>query len=284
MRTRRWLVVTFLLAVSMASAAWADEAKFSAPKNFTLALGDSLAFGFQEAKFNANPFDLAQFHTGFAFLFTQRLAQTAPGAGAVLLNLGCPGETTTSFLNGCAYQEAGLPLHFHYSGSQMDAAEALLHTHRGQVSPILISLGANDALAVLDICPTFDPACVGANLPGILATIGQNLSHALGRLRAAAPDAEIVVLQLYNPLAVISQQTNVLAIALNEVIGGVAAAYRARVANAFPAFNLAPPQPATLCALTLICTVLQDIHASDAGYRVIADLMFEAAGYARFEH
>ncbi|MBI2467723.1 MAG: hypothetical protein HYV62_07880 [Candidatus Rokubacteria bacterium] len=81
----------------------------------------------------------------------------------------------------------------------------------------------------------------------------------------------------------LSPDSDVLALVLNDAIAAVAAAHRARVANAFPAFNLAPPQPATLCALTLMC-LAGDIHGSDDGYAVIADLMFEAAGYTRFEH
>jgi hypothetical protein len=41
---------------------------------------------------------------------------------------------------------------------------------------------------------------------------------------------------------------------------------------------VAPPQPATLCALTLFCTALHDIHASDAGYAVIAQQFWLASG------
>lgn len=284
MRIRSSFAVVYLVAATFVSGAWAQEAKFGAPKDITLALGDSLAFGYQAEKVLRNPFDLTQFHTGFAFVFAKRLAQTAPGARAQLVNYGCPGETTGSFLTGpCLYQAAGFPLHAGYRGSQIDAAEALLAGQHGQVSPILISLGANDVLALLALCPGLDPRCVGATLPGILDGVALNLSQILTRLRAAAPDAEIILLQIYNPLELAFPGSNVLAVSLNEVIGKVAAAYRARVANAFPPFNLAP-QPATLCSLTLICTVFGDIHASDAGYAVIADLMFRAAGYTRFEH
>lgn len=281
----RWALAV-LLAANLVTAAWADEAKFSAPKDFTLALGDSLAFGFQAHK---NPFDAANFQTGFADVFVQRVVATSAGRGASLINLGCPGETTMSFLNGpCAYHAAGLPLHVNYSGSQMAYAEAVLAANRGRINPILVSLGANDALALLGICPGLNPACVEGQLPRILGLIGANLHQVLGRLRAAAPDAEIVLLQLYNPLAVLFQpvppspDSNVLAISLNAVIGNVAAAHRARVANAFPAFNL-PLPVGNICALTLMCTA-GDIHASDLGYATIADLMFNAAGYTRFEH
>jgi hypothetical protein len=275
------LAAALLFAFGFVFGAGAQDEKFSAPKEFTLALGDSLAFGFQAGK---NPFDVAQFHTGFAFVFTQRVAETSAGKSAQLVNLGCPGETTLSFLTGpCVYNAIlGFPLHQAYTGSQMAAAEGFLSANRGKVGPILVSLGANDVLSVLGICQGLDPQCVFAVLPGILARVGENLSEVLGRLRSAAPDAEILLLQLYNPLEVPFPGSNVLATSLNQVIGNVAAAHRARTANAFPSFNLAAPQPGTLCALTLICT-LGDIHASDAGYRVIADLMFEAAGYTRFE-
>jgi len=280
----RWTFLVVVLLYGLGSPAWAAEPKFSAPKSFTLGLGDSLMFGYQEAKFATNPFDLTQFHTGFAFLFAERVAETAPGNGTALINLGCPGETTRSFLDGpCAYHSVGLPLHVNYGGSQMAMAEAILDVHRGQVSPILISLGANDVLGIVapQVCG-LDHRCIGAALPGILASVGANLNAALGRLRAAAPDAEIIILQYYNPLAVIDSSMNALLVSLNAVIGSVAAAHRARVADAFPAFNLAP-QPTTLCGLTLFCTA-GDIHASDDGYQLISDLFFEAAGFTLFEH
>jgi lysophospholipase L1-like esterase len=287
MRTLRVNLAVALVALGLlvgASGAAAADAKFSAPKNFTLAVGDSLAFGFQQVKFNANPFDVAQFDTGFADVFVARLAATPPGKGVTLLNLGCPGETTASFLSSCAYHDVfHLPLHIDYSGAQIDAAEAILAASRGQVSPILVSLGANDVLALLNVCGV-DIACLASRLPAVLDGVAVNLDAALGRLNAAAPDAEIVVLAYYNPIAVIDPATNIVTLSLNAVIGHVAAAHRARVADAFPAFNLAPPQPATLCLLTLMCTPLTDVHASDAGYAVIGNLMFEAAGFTRFEH
>lgn len=283
MRIGRCSLLAFLLVWVIGSTAWAEEPKFSAPRTFMLALGDSLAFGFQQAKFTSNPFDLAQFHTGFAFVFAARLAETAPGKKTILLNLGCPGETSGSFLAGpCLYHAAGFPLHVNYDGAQIDAAEAILEAYRGQVNPILISLGANDVLGLVGFCE-LDPGCIGAFLPGVLAALADNYDQVLARLRAAAPDAEVILLQLYNPLAVIDPSTNMLAVLLDNTIAGGAAAHRARVANAFPAFNLAPPQPGTLCALTLMC-LAGDVHASDAGYAVIADLMFEASGYTRFEH
>ncbi len=170
------LLLCALGVSSSASTARAAEEKFSAPKAVTFVLGDSLAFGFQRAKFLAglpNP-DPANFDTGFADVFAARLAATPPGRGSTLVNLGCPGETTVTFLNGgCLYTQSGFHLHVDHAGSQMAAAVATLEAHRGQVSPILISLGANDLLALANLCG-INPACIGPLLPGVLAVVAQN--------------------------------------------------------------------------------------------------------------
>ena len=164
-----------------------------------LALGDSLTFGFQESKFLANP-DPTNFATGFVDDFVDRLSATPAGRDVRVVNFGCPGETTSSFLAGpCAYHAFGFSLHDNFTGSQMAAAEAFLAAHRGHVGPILISLGANDILAAVTVCGGVNPQCLNAQLPGILAAVAANYETVLARLRAAAPDAEIIAVALYNP-------------------------------------------------------------------------------------
>jgi lysophospholipase L1-like esterase len=271
-----------LMLTGVASTAAAQRPMFSAPKDYLLALGDSLTFGFQQMKFQVNP-DPSNFTTGFVDDFARRLTATGPGWGTRVVNFGCPGETTSSFLAGpCAYHaNFGFALHDTFEGSQIDAVETFLATHPGQVGPILISLGANDTLTAVEACG-LDAECISALLPDILAVLVANYGESLARLRAAAPEAEIIVLALYNPFAVLNPTTNLLAAVLNQAIQAVATANRARVANPFVAFNLAQPQPQTLCSLTLFCGP-GDIHPSDDGYVVIADLMWIASGYARFE-
>jgi lysophospholipase L1-like esterase len=287
MGTRRLSFLIGVMLLCVTSTAAAQNALFSAPKDYVLALGDSLTFGFQEAKFLANP-DPTNFTTGFVDDFARRLTDTSPGRDAQVVNFGCPGETTFSFLVGpCAYHAFGFSLHDNYDGSQMAAAEAFLAAHRGQVGPILISLGANDILAAVTACGGVNPQCLNAQVPGILAALAVNYEQVLTRLRAAAPDAEIIAVALYNPYAVFDAQTNAvtngLTAIINQEIGILADAHRVRVANPFIEFDLAPPQPARLCSLTLFCGA-GDIHASDAGYQVMADLIWTASGYARFEH
>jgi lysophospholipase L1-like esterase len=285
-RTAQLWSLTLAMLAGMTSTTAAQLPMFSAPKEFVLALGDSLTFGYQQARFIANP-DPSNFYTGFVDAFARRLTATPSGRNARVVNFGCPGETTGSFLVGpCGYHAVGYSLHDNFDGSQIDAAEAFLVAHRGQVGPILISLGANDILAVVTACGGVDLQCIGARLPGILAAVTANYGQILARLRAVAPEAELIAVALYNPYAVFDPQTNNLTNgltgAINQVIETLAAANRVRVANPFAAFNVTPPQPATLCFLTLFCTA-GDIHPSDPGYQLMGDIVWTASGYGRFE-
>ncbi len=290
------LVVLALIAVAAiaipASAAAKPGPTFAPPKSSYLALGDSLAFGYQQEKFNAlfpNE-DPTAYNTGYVDDFSVALKDIRKRINTV--NLGCPGETTDSFLGAvpCSYHPP-FPLHVNYSGSQMGAALAFLKHHPHRVSPITIDIGANDLLATVNGCnanpaPFPDPAsCIVGKAPATFAHVGQNLGTILGNLRSKAPKTEIIVLGLYNPLVVtLGPASDALVAQANAVLASTAAAYRARFADPLPVFN--PPGPneiPTICALTAICTPLHDIHATDAGYAVLADLIFDASGYARFD-
>lgn len=244
-----------------------------------LALGDSLAFGFQQARFNSlfpNE-DPAAFDTGYVDDLAAVLRLRDPRLQ--LVNDGCPGETTDSFIAGpCQYQLA-FPLHHPYVGgsgsSQLSDALAFLSTHR-HVNPITLDIGANDALASLRECEQ-QAACVAEHAPALLAHIAANLATILSDLRAGAPHAKIVVLGLYNPFGPQLAGSDQLTAQLNDAMRHVAATVGAGFADPLPVFN--PPGAAeqpTLCVLTNICTELHDIHATDLGYAVLAGLLFEA--------
>jgi lysophospholipase L1-like esterase len=272
----RWIApVAALLAVCLGSTPTfaSSSHEFQSPRHYYLALGDSLAFGFQYGKFLAEvqsgTYDPATFNTGYVNDFAARLREVKENIQTV--NLGCPGETTLTFINGgCSF---GLPLHTAYAGSQQGAALAFLRAHPNQVSPITLTDGAND---VTPCRQSPDPTCI----PRALQQIGADLDASLAAIRAAAPRSEIIVMLYYNPYAVADPSTNPVVSAGNAVIAAAAVAHGARLADAFTPFNLAPPQPQTLCALTLVCTALHDVHASDAGYQVIADQFWAASSYA----
>src|SRR5437870_1074959 len=87
---------------------------FHPPAPYYLALGDSLAFGFQEAKFlhelSAGTYDPATFNTGYDADFAAMIRPLAPGGHPFTeVNYGCPGETTTSMIRGgCPFHNASI--------------------------------------------------------------------------------------------------------------------------------------------------------------------------------
>jgi lysophospholipase L1-like esterase len=240
-----------------------------------LALGDSLAFGYSEAKFNSLlPEEPASaYDTGYVDDFGKLLGLFEPGVQIV--NDGCPGETTESFIKGpCAYGEL-YPLHHPYSGSQLADALSYLGSHPGTVNPITIDIGANDVLGVIEDVCKLEAKCIQEQAPALFAHVGTNLALILGQLRAAAPSAQIIVLGLYNPFGESISGGDALTAKLNEVMAADATGVGARFADPLPVFN--PPgalEHPTLCTLTNICTPLKDIHPTDLGYAVLGGLIF----------
>jgi lysophospholipase L1-like esterase len=92
-------MVGIALALLVASPAGAaPPPKHNPPKSIYLALGDSLAFGYQQARFiqDLPTEDPAAFNTGYVDDFARALRTIKPNIQTV--NLGCPGETTDSLL------------------------------------------------------------------------------------------------------------------------------------------------------------------------------------------
>ena len=263
------------------------------PKTY-LALGDSLAFGLQIAKLKeqivAGAVRPESFDIGYVDVLAAHLRGKAPNL--TLVNLGCPGESTTSFVNGpCGFATSGkpfgttpLPLHASYPGAQLATATDYLTKHSGEVGIITLDIGINDLRAVQLGCPEGDgfTSCVSASLPPALDRAAANLRTIQARLRAAAPDARILVGTYYNWLAIADSDSDSdrFVEALNGTITAAATEAGAGVVDVFPAFNRSGDARARLCDLTLFCTAARDLHPSDAGYRVIGDLFVKAADTA----
>jgi lysophospholipase L1-like esterase len=240
------------------------------PQSYYLALGDSIAYGFQPTKANARR--ASAFDTGYVDVFAARLRKLAPKIQVV--NYGCPGESSVTFTRGrCPTLAEGVKLHDPYRGSQLKAALSFLRAHPGQVSPITLTLWGND-LAPL--------SAKGKRAPSAIASFASRFNAILQQLRAAAPTAEIIVTGAWNPEADRLKQATPLYRRLGAAIARAAAGSRARVANMFAAFNgsgNARSQKARLCALTFACK--DDPHPTDAGYRAMADAFMAASGYPR---
>jgi lysophospholipase L1-like esterase len=290
------LALALLLAASVPAAAASRPASQPGlstewPGHYLLSLGDSLAFGYQsarvDAELRAGTYSPDHF-PGYVVPLAEQLRQLT-GEPRTVVNYGCPGETTTSMVAGpCGYavsvHQEGYPraLHDDYAGSQLAAAVAFLRSHRGEVSPITVSIGANDLNNLFNSCSR-DVTCVQQGLPATLATLAANLGVTLDALRAQAPQAQIIVLTPYNPAYVINPATDALVTVTNAVIAAVTRAGQARVGDGFAAINQAIPgqELASVCTFTLMCPVTPgsspDIHPSDAGYLRLADAFLTAS-------
>lgn len=244
-----------------------------------LSLGDSLGFGFQNTLAGTLP------AVGYTGAVAQRLHDVRRALGLrpdlAVVNFSCPGETTTSMIAGPCRYGLMAPLHDDYEGSQLDAAVAYLQAHPGQVSPITVSIGANDAVPLFLRCGE-DRGCFADGLPALEEQLRENLTTILGALRAAAPRAEIVLLVPYNPYVVVAPASNAAVERLAPVLREVAAEHEVRVADAYAAFNL--ERGDDLCELLLFCrTFFTDIHPTEQGYAALAATIIGGSGWSASE-
>jgi lysophospholipase L1-like esterase len=250
-----------------------------APYAYYLALGDSLAAGYQP-----------EASTGAGYLSGRGYADDLAGelrAGDRRLdyvNLGCPGETTTSMLHGgCPWPEA--------YATQMGAATGFLTAHRGAHVLVTLDIGANG----IDSCATrtgVDPVCLATGTAAARADIPVILRD----LRAAAgPAATIVGMTYYDPFlsywltGVSGERIAASSVALvdgfNSALKADYAAVGVRIADVASAFGTNSPLPLVsyrgtlvplnvdrVCASTWMCDAPPtgpNVHANDAGYRLI---------------
>jgi lysophospholipase L1-like esterase len=265
-------LATLGVLVTPAAASAKPDPSAGRATSWYLALGDSLAAGYQPGVGDDRD-------GGYVGGVLDALQDSAPKAK--LSNLSCSGATTTSMLgtDRCAYEQ----------GSQVDAAVQFLRAHKTKVDLVTIDIGANDVTPCAR--GTVDVACA----IGAVGTVERNLTTILGRLRAATgPQTQIVVLNYYNPFLAAwltgpaGQQVAALTTGLQAMLNGAVArsaasadADVADVATAFRSTNMTPvataygtipTNVATICAWTWMCSK-SDIHANDAGYAVLADVV-----------
>ena len=279
--------VTALAAVTACSGSVTSAGPHApasqAPPTYYLALGDSLSQGVQPDAAGAS----VETRYGYA---DQLYAALRPGHPTLeLVKLGCPGETTSTMINGgiCHYPD----------GSQLKAAVAVLHAYRGRVLLVTIDIGANDpehcgsqtSLSQLASCAT----------TGIPAAV-THLTTIMAALKAAAgPGVRIVGMNYYLPALaewrdglpghVVAWAAERLAATYNDLLDRAYATYGARVANVFGAFDTAdfteqgttPRNVALLCQWTWACAAPPrgpNQHANQAGYQVMARALLQASG------
>ncbi|MBF6592676.1 MAG: SGNH/GDSL hydrolase family protein [Ktedonobacterales bacterium] len=176
-----------LAAFPHAAAPALNGNQTASPNQYYLALGDSLAFGYQP--------DIDFVH-GYA---DDVLADLRGRGTTTLADLGCPGESSATFIaGGCPYP---LLRKFPYIGAQLGAAVAFLKRHPGQARAVTLDIGANDLLP--DVGP--QSCAVGPRFLADLRALDAHLVQTiLPQLRAALayhgrPAGDLLLLNYYDP-------------------------------------------------------------------------------------
>ncbi|WP_163562389.1 SGNH/GDSL hydrolase family protein [Janibacter melonis] len=239
------------------------------PYGYYMSLGDSLSMGYQ-------PQTKDQPRAGYNGAVLK--AVRATNRNTDIRTFGCSGETSTTFLKGgrCDYGE----------GSQMARAEAFMKG-RTNVRTITLSLGGNDVVPCAR-SGSVDAECIQK----ATTTLTTNLAEIVRRLRAAAPNAQIVVLDNYDVFlgewvkGAAGQETAKQSLIFSHLLTGVVsfAAFEgradvAKVSTYFhtdswrprksASFGTLPRNVSLICDWTYYCSQ-GDIHPTDEGYARMA--------------
>jgi lysophospholipase L1-like esterase len=286
-RSLRIAAIAAVAAVVSVTIPACSSPASSGPASYYLALGDSLSQGVQPNA-EGTSVETAQ---GYADLVYAALRRGHPTLK--LIQLGCPGETTSTMQHGgiCHYR----------GGSQLAAAVAFLRAHRGHMLLVTIDIGANDP----ESCGSQSSlgatvACIGA-----IPSAATKLTAILTALRAAAGSGvRVVGMSYYLPALaewrhgmlgrVTAYASERLAASYNTMLGNAYAKADIAVANVFDAFDTTdfgdqqnvpgvgtvPRNVALICKWTWECAAPPrgpNQHANPAGYQIMAAAILKAA-------
>ena len=248
-----------------------------------LALGDSLAFGFSPLVIP--PVNPAAF-VGYPDKVAEALKEN-------LTNAGCPGETSNHFIdlagsdNGCGDPfhpgptfRANFPLHTSYGTAQLAFADAFLQSHP-KTLVVSIDIGANDLQALVNSCGgEANVGCIMLGMPGMLATLSNNLDTIYGHIRNVdGYNHKLVALTVYSTDYANPVLTGAI-YQVNQVVAARTLAWGGIVADGFGAFAAASAAyNGDTCAAGLRIVVAPsvcDSHPSPAGRDLLAQTIVKA--------
>lgn len=224
-----------------------------------VALGDSLAFGVGAA----NPATEGYVAVAFDGL---RRSDHYRDRGLELINLSVPGATSADLLK---------------PDGQVDQAVRIVEAREtaengGPVEIVTIDIGGNDLLALArPDSPCFaDPAGAECSqqFGNVLGLLRTNLTEILTRLRQAAPEAAIYVIDLYNPFSGTGDPIEPIADVGVQQVNAVIAAV-----SADPALGVTPVRVFDAFRGRGTQWIAPDgIHPNTEGHAVIGELLLAA--------
>lgn len=281
------LIVGLVLSAAVLPACGSDDD----PGNY-LSIGDSYGQGLQP-EFEGNS---ADYTNGFAYLLPAEAERL--GWDLSLENFACGGATVESMVNDPGCVDVGhSPGGPRYDVPQLEAAIGFLKEHPDHVELITVVIGANDVILPCVTRADGQKACVA----DAVARMELRLAGALADLRAAAgPDTVIVGLtypdmilgsyvadggptlasewvtvfrDVFNPM--LKQRYDAIDAVFVDVTAGTGAYAPFTETTTLEPYGEIPVAAAEVCQLTWYCKG-GDVHPTDAGHEVIADLVVEA--------
>jgi hypothetical protein len=263
------VAATLFSALALQAIALAEDNR---AKDY-LALGDSVAFGYSPLVDPSNPNNFVGYPSTVAKLADENVT-----------NASCPGEASSGFIsptgtdNGCRLFRHFFLLHVAYSGTQLDFATSFLLSHP-RTRLVTIDIGADDLRLLEQQCLGNIP-CVEAGLPGVLATLSDNLDTIYGAVRNTAHYRHRLVALTYYALDYRDLAGDAILEALNGVIADRTRAWGGVVADGFGAFATAS-NFGDSCAAGLLIPLPSggcDIHPSPLGRDLLAHAIAAVLG------
>jgi lysophospholipase L1-like esterase len=274
-----------LLLANVAGSTSAGAATPSSTSVFYLALGASVSVGVQPTPTvpKGEPTDRGYANNLVAI-------EGAKGVFLQLTQLGCPGESTATFIYGGDKCYKG-------ASTQLSTAVAFLQSHSNQDGLVTIDLGFN-TIASCATAMVVSSTCAAQKL----VLLKTQLAQIITTLRAAAgPNVTFVGVGHYNPFlakSLLGRRGKVFAAhsmsvigTLNDALRATYSAFATPMADVARAFAITDRTPVSLaghgvvrinvaetCLLTWMCQAKPfgpNIHPNDAGYRVIAEAIVD---------
>jgi lysophospholipase L1-like esterase len=281
--TSRTYSATSRRAALVFMAMLASTPAVAGPTETYLALGDSIAFG------ETNIIPVSFGDQGYVKLYADFLATQNAGVRPNVINLAFPGETSTSFFTGVS--PLGLAPHnvldsfnLNYQSDPAQSQDSLmLNTIASEaaaghvISHVSFALGTNDLVPLELLHPDFftlSPSQQMALVDAFFATLTANYVATLSEIRAALPNAQVLLLNYYNAAAIFGSADpfNI----INEIFDSGQTALIDSLAGPFKAdvVDIHTPFEGRETELTFVLS--GGVHPNDQGYGVIADQMIAA--------